>query len=114
MSTSMDEALRVSRAILQRLRRTCSGENVAYDVLHVAEVISAEGANSMSDSMRDSGQPVIHPIVAAFREFKARKPDTFTGTTYGQYLENRLNVAFLQGWEACEARIKAALEGRDV
>lgn len=51
-----------------------------------------------------------HPASVAFDAFRQTEAHLFDGTTYGQYLENRLREAFQDGWLACERAVRSALE----
>jgi hypothetical protein len=48
------DAMRLTEAILARLRKTCSGETVAFDKLHVLEVILQHRADTAMEECRAS------------------------------------------------------------
>lgn len=50
-----------------------------------------------------------HPCAVAWYAWKARNVSLFRGDARDQYLENRLNAAFLAGWSECEQAVTKAL-----
>lgn len=60
----------------------------------------------------DAGAPgyvQTHPAVAAWQVFRTAHASVFDGTADGRYLENRLERAFQEGWNAAERSVQAAL-----
>lgn len=59
------------------------------------------------------GRKRMHPEAKDIRKFFYRTQRGLKlceGEASGQYLRNRLELAFKAGWEACEKRVKQALE----
>ena len=59
------------------------------------------------------GRTKIHPEAKDIENFfhrTQRGEKLCEGEASGQYLRNRLETAFKAGWEACEKRVKEALE----
>jgi hypothetical protein len=48
-------------------------------------------------------------MVIQWDNFKAQCPELFAGTPHGQYLGNRLQRAFEEGWICAERAMEAAL-----
>lgn len=51
----------------------------------------------------------LHPAAVAWQAWKRTHPGVFAGASDGQYLENRINMAFMAGWDACDRRVMEAL-----
>jgi hypothetical protein len=68
----------------------------------------------MSDSGRDDGLQGRHPVTVAFDRYRDLHQAAFAGSPSERYLANRLQEAFQEGWIACERRVRAALEGRNL
>jgi hypothetical protein len=67
----------------------------------------------MSDSGRDNGKLPVHPAVTAWRAWRQDNPESFSGEPRGEYLANRLELAFYDGWNAATKRAgTAALTGK--
>ena len=53
------------------------------------------------------------PSVVAWQHFRQSRPTLFAGTAEGIYLQNRIEEAFYEGWNAAEEAVRASTRPKD-